>query len=88
VESLKGIADPAKIKAFFADGGPVQSVVSDLQSSLFQKARDAGLIKAVTPDALAVATSATVDAPANATPPAAPAPAASPAPAAPPTVTT
>ena len=80
VESLKGIADPAKIKAFFADGGPVQSVVSDLQSSLFQKARDAGLIKAVTP--AAVATSAIVDAPANPTPPA------TPAPAVPPTVTT
>jgi hypothetical protein len=79
VESLKAIADPTKIKTFFADGGPVQSVVSDLQSTLFQKARDAGLIKAVTP---------AVDVPANATPPASSAPAASPTPAAPPTVTT
>jgi len=51
VESLKGIADPAKVKAFFADGGPVQAVVSDVQSRLFRQARDAGLIKTAGTDA-------------------------------------
>jgi len=46
VESLKGIADPAKVQAFFADDGPVRSLVSAVQSRLFREARDAGLIKA------------------------------------------
>jgi hypothetical protein len=51
VESLKGIADPAKVKAFFADDGPVQSLVSEVQSRLFRQARDAGLIKTAGADA-------------------------------------
>jgi len=60
VESLKGMADPAKVKAFFADGGPVQSVVSQVQSRLFREARDAGLIKA---DPVAAATASPDPAP-------------------------
>jgi len=60
VESLKGMVDPAKVKAFFADDGPVRSLVSAVQSRLFREARDAGLIKA---DPVAAATASPDPAP-------------------------